>query len=253
MHTDTIHNVRRRRGGRAFTLAELLIVIVIIGLLMAILTPTITAIMQQVYTARSLARINELSNGANVFKEEFGKYPGQDDYGKHSQFSPPNWTYTYTGSQVLAAHMFGLYDEGNPNPYHVFDNGKLDDLLPTSKYAPYDPDVLKTIVGDGGTKVYLTISDGFPKARALCYYMSAQGLGINQFHYSQNEVYTGGNPGTPLGKKALARYETMIVEPRIDPGSYGTGARPAINNGHFLLIGPGKDNEFFTTDDVKNW
>lgn len=255
MHTDTIHNVRRRRAGRAFTLAELLIVIVIIGLLMSILTPTITAIMQQAYTANSLARINELSNGANVFKEEFGKYPGQDDYLKHSQFSAPAWIYSYTGSQVLAAHMFGLYDESNPNPYHVFDNGELDSLLPTSKYAPYDPDILKTIVGDGGTKLYLTISDGFPKARALCYYMSAQGLGTDQFHYSQNEVYTGGGAATADGKKAIKRFQTMIVEPRVDAGSYGPGVevKPAINDGQFLLIGPGKDNEFFSTDDVKNW
>ena len=253
MRIDTMHRLRRRRGESGFTLAELLIVIVIIGLLMSILTPTITAIMQQVYTANSRARFKELANGATAFKEEYGKYPGQDDYTKHSEPSRGTWAYSYTGSQVLAAHMFGLYDEGHVNPYHVFDNGDLGDLQPTSKYAPYEPDMLKTILDDDDKKYYLTISDGFPKARALCYYMSAQGIGVDQFHYEQNDVYTGGDRGSDTGKKTFRNFQTMIVEPRLDPSLYGSGAKPAVNDGAYLLIGPGKDGDFFTTDDVKNW
>ena len=253
MRTDTMHRLRRRRGESGFTLAELLIVIVIIGLLMSILTPTITAIMQQVYTANSLARINEVANGATVFKEEWGKYPGQDDYKKHSEPAGGSWSYSYTGSQVLAARMFGLYDDGHANPYHVFDNGDLGDLQPTSKYAPYAPDMLKTILGDDDKKHYLTISDGFPKARALCYYMSAQGIGVDQFHYEQNDVYTGGEKTSDTGKKTFRSFQTMIVEPRLNPDIYGEVSDAAVNDGGFLLIGPGKDGEFFTTDDVKNW
>lgn len=259
MRIDTMHRVRRRRGESGFTLAELLIVIVIIGLLMSILTPTITAIMQQVYTANSLARINELANGATVFKEEWGKYPGQDDYKKHSEPAGGSWSYSYTGSQVLAAHMFGLYDRTelpDGNPYHVFDDGDLSgpgDPQATSKYAPYEPDMLKTIVDDADKKYYLTISDGFPKARALCYYMSAQGLGVTQFHYEQNDVYTGGEKTSDTGKKPFSKFQTMIVEPRLDPDIYGKTFDAAVNDGGFLLIGPGKDGEFFTTDDVKNW
>ncbi|MHC4563661.1 MAG: type II secretion system protein [Planctomycetota bacterium] len=242
-HTD------RCRAG--FTLVELLVVISIIGLLVGILMPTIRAVLMQAYAADTQARIKSLSSGAITFKQDHQRYPGQDTYLEHGTPGGGSTIYTYSGSQVLAAHLFGLYDESKPSnpadltdgPYERFNSDYTGAITPTSDYAVYKPDMLRT-----RNDRPLTIVDCFPKARPLLYYMSAVGLGVDQFHYTQNSVYTGEGDS-----KLEQSFKKFTVDHTVDQDLYGSGTKPAVREGQFLLISPGKDKEYFTNDDLRNW
>jgi prepilin-type N-terminal cleavage/methylation domain-containing protein len=65
----------RGQNRRAFTLVELMVVIVIIGILMAILLPVIGRIRVNVNEARVITEINGLSTGIATFKSKFGVEP----------------------------------------------------------------------------------------------------------------------------------------------------------------------------------
>src|SRR5262245_26322839 len=62
-----------RRGG--FTLVELMVVVVIIGILLAILLPTIGAIRVKASEARAVREINGLSTAIGTFKSKYGSEP----------------------------------------------------------------------------------------------------------------------------------------------------------------------------------
>jgi len=229
-------------GARAFTLVELLVVMLIIGLLAAILTPTIASILQQGYLAKSTARADSLSQGADQYRHDTGDYPGQ---AKPDEFLTGS-DYDYTGSQVLAAHLFGLYDEEDSNPYAVFDDGVIPEDNPEKGlYAPLGEDILQTVYDVSDTPVYLTIVDCFPKAHPVAYYMSHPVPGVEQYQLDQNAAYTGDQQSTQ------DRFELMITDPRFADDYFEDP--PAIRDGMFLLISPGADGDWFGEDDVRNW
>ena len=60
---------------KAFTLIELLAVIAIIGILTAILFPTLTGIQTSVKKTASRARFNQWAAAIEAFKNEYGYYP----------------------------------------------------------------------------------------------------------------------------------------------------------------------------------
>ena len=65
-------NGRRRRG---FTLVEMIVVMAIIGLLAAILIPTIRAVMVRASESSIAVDLSNLDAGINQFKEKYGDYP----------------------------------------------------------------------------------------------------------------------------------------------------------------------------------
>ena len=235
-----------------FTLAELLVVIVILGLLATILTPTINSILQHTYQADTRQRIAGLSQGAHFFKEENTAFPGVKDYLDHSQ----NGTdYIYTGSQVLAANLFNFRhdDESSPthNPYHILDDGDISHMAPESKYAKYESGLLATVVDQEGDDRFLTIMDCFPRPRPIVYYMATSGIGTLQFHLQQNIVYT--KPEGVDQNKHQNAFEDFITDDRFSADYYDTQVRPAVNEEMFLIISPGIDVIYFNQDDAKNW
>lgn len=241
-----------------FTLVELLVVIVILGLLATILTPTINAILQHTYQADTKQRIHGLTEGAEFFKQEVGWFPGQEDYALHSQ----NGTdYIYTGSQVLAARLFDLYhdDPGSPghNPYHLLDpddTGGTAHRAPQGRYAKYESGMLATVVDRDGVSRPFTIMDCFPRPHPIAYYMSASGIGTQQFHLQQNMAYTVPS-SQDLGDQ-LDDFHALITDTRF-PSNYldpvDTSYKPSVRDGMFLLISPGIDGTWFNEDDVRNW
>ena len=249
MHCGNRHNPNDRTAG--FTLAELLIVIVIIGLLTTILMPTIGAILRQSYAADTAARIKSLDQGAFAFgRNNAQRYPGQMDFDAHSTTDTNNiTTYEFTGSQVLAAHLFGLYDDGDPDPYHSLRDGDGDPKEPASDWSPYKPGMLQTVTGENGTKYPFTIVDSFPTYKPICYYMAATGIGQYQFHYAQNEAYTG----APTDNQDRDFYG-MLVDPNAPQSLLGGGQdKPAVRDGQFVIISAGIDRNYFTQDDLKSW
>jgi general secretion pathway protein G len=66
-------NERRGRGG--FTLIELMVVVVIIGLLAAIIVPRLVTRAEHAKRTATKAQIKQFCNAVDMFKLENGKYP----------------------------------------------------------------------------------------------------------------------------------------------------------------------------------
>ncbi len=70
--TDHGPRTTRRRG---FTMIELLMVIIIIGILMALLLPAIQSAMRTARNAAVSSEINQLAQALENFKSRYGDYP----------------------------------------------------------------------------------------------------------------------------------------------------------------------------------
>ena len=66
---------RRYDSSRAFTLVELLVVIAIIGLLAAILLPTLTATRERARQTVCLGNLRQFMNAITMYMNDFGDYP----------------------------------------------------------------------------------------------------------------------------------------------------------------------------------
>lgn len=219
----------RSGAGAAFTLVELIVVMFIIGLLMALLVPTIGYIVRLGVTVGAQTRVDKLANAAEGYKLETGHYPGRRDTDRIGSKANPG---EYTGSQILAACVFDYpYSDigGNPGPD------------PASKYGGYEEgETLFTFDEGGDDERQQTLSDGFwGTPMAICYYVSWPGqTGRDQFHEADNSVYTAEHYATGQD------FTTFITDP-----SYGL----PYNDKTFLLISAGPDRKFFSDDDATNW
>lgn len=84
----------RRQGG--FTLIEIMVVVVIIGLLAAIVAPNIIGRIDQAAVARSRQDIRAIESALNLYRLDNFKYPSTDEglqalVTKPSDASAPNW------------------------------------------------------------------------------------------------------------------------------------------------------------------
>jgi len=212
---------------KAFTLAELLIVVVIIGLLALMLFPTIGAVIQKYYAMKTKTWVMSFNGGAQQYKIDNQFYPGQEDMDAWDPVAAGE-PVTYTGSQVLAAHMFG---------YEYTDIGTATIINPKSLYAPYDPKML----GEREGKPY-TLVDGFPTPRAICYFPAAEGLGRAQYRFDHNSVYL-----QEITTSAIFQ-QYYLRETRIEADT-----SEAARTGDFFILAAGADRIFKTDDDITNW
>ena len=215
------------RAAGGFTLTEVLVVMLILGLLMGILMPIIGVVRLRMQVGRSQVRKETISNAVVQFHMDYHYYPGQMDI--------DTWEGVYTGSQALAAHLFGYHDPAQADPY---EDVQLENPNPSSSsgYITWTPDMLFHR-GDGAMDRNF-LSDAFNTPKPLAYYPSGGGVGTAQFSYDLNSAFTGSNV-TSFGN-------------HIEDYSHGTADIP-YNDGGFLLIGPGADRIYFNEDDVHNW
>ena len=66
---------RKNRSARGFTLIELLVVITIVGMLAAILIPSINGALKSAKRARALSQIRDLDGAVKRYFAEYGKMP----------------------------------------------------------------------------------------------------------------------------------------------------------------------------------
>ena len=131
--------MRKRHG---FTLIELLTVVFIIGMLLAIVVPAITVIMQRAREQEARRELNAISQAVADYKTDFGAYPPSEpeevDYTQNSDL--PNNLAGFYGSASLVLYLNGQYSQaGAADGYQVTDDRKSAPM--DAKFQKWEPRV----------------------------------------------------------------------------------------------------------------
>jgi prepilin-type N-terminal cleavage/methylation domain-containing protein len=97
---------------RGFTLLELLVVISIIGILAAVLIPSLLAAKNDAYNARAKAELKEIDTALELYANDHGGYPPDADRG----LPPGLETYLGPGTWPAAPWPGSVYDWDNWAP-----------------------------------------------------------------------------------------------------------------------------------------
>lgn len=254
------------RGGAAgFTLIELLTVVAIIGLLVGMVVPTISSVLDALYAARTLSRIDNLANGARMYKVEGSgnKYFPAQQYAKNiletgstigtggslanGRAAPAS--YTNAGSALLGRILFTKTDPNATN------SNALPDLFPVGNWSVLDtdmldpPDVTTSTIGRDTPRPY-SIVDCSSHPLAILYFVSRlEKMGTRtpalQYTVNDNAVYIPDNTyrGARNDKGDLWDIQWFVIGGTIDPT-----VQPGVNDptpvikmdGQFVLIAAGK-------------
>jgi prepilin-type N-terminal cleavage/methylation domain-containing protein len=92
---------RFRRNQKGFTMIELMVVVVIVGILAAIAIPIYGKYVKQARTTEATGRMGEMITAAKAWAQEKGVWPTQDEFsqglGILDPTETPNFTYAITG------------------------------------------------------------------------------------------------------------------------------------------------------------
>ena len=261
-----MRTVRAKRRRIGLTLVELLVVIAVIGLLVSILVPVIKVVLDAAETARSRARIFDLSNGCYLYKDAKAFFPGQV---KHSELVGGSSGNDLTGSQLLAVELFGgsyatigdtLTDPPMEGDWASVKTKDIDKFKPVANgpwKARYSPKIGSVL-------------DQFSDSLAVLYYPCRKHLpstasADDLYPYSDNSVYVNSTDLYEEYKFANekdssyteAEYKAEMAEAFEDIREITTednGSTTTIgvrNPGAFILIGAGKDRLYLTNDDIR--
>ena len=104
MTTSKIHPARQRKSGQAFTLVELLGVIVVIGILAGITLGGAGAVRRQAAVGQAKAEIAALEAASARFQSELGFYPSNTSANPTTAFNPSAYQ---TAGSALFTNLFG--------------------------------------------------------------------------------------------------------------------------------------------------
>ncbi len=240
----------------AFTLVELLVVVGIIGLLIAILLPSLSGARKSAKNGDTKTRLKAIGDGLEMFKNDVGEYPDSAkqldptdaDYSATSAGEPPGYTHNGTilyGAQALARalvgkDLFGYVDSvrarkqdpsKNPSWYYNCTSGAASYTSPFPRTSPYfkDQDVFLRTNG---------ITEGtFPPAHSAARNNMTQLVLKDAFNHPV--LYYRANPLGAPDKKLLCDATADAA---------GIGGLPLYNPGthpyfpYYNLL----DNDFFT-------
>jgi len=101
-----LNNIKHRQGERGFTIVELLVVIVVIGILAAITIVSYTGITARAKTAQAQSNAGSVQSVAEVYYAEQMKYPSTvaTDFAATVAAKIPNGITVLTGAQVLTTN-----------------------------------------------------------------------------------------------------------------------------------------------------
>lgn len=104
--------LRRSASARAFTLIELLTVVAILGILAAILVPTVGSARTSAYKAKTRAQFSQWATGFEQFKQEYGSYPQLYTAGAQKLVNQGATT-TASGNHLFYDLMAGVKRDGS--------------------------------------------------------------------------------------------------------------------------------------------
>src|SRR5215475_3435364 len=106
-----------RSTSAGFTLLELLVVLVILGLLAAIATPQVMKYLSRARTQSAALQIHNLASALDLYRLDIGRYPSQEE-GLNSLVQAPPSVTTWNGPYVKKPEM--LIDPwGHPYIYRI--------------------------------------------------------------------------------------------------------------------------------------
>ena len=198
----------RRRSG--FTLIELLVVIAIIGILAAILIPTIAHVKETANKAKTRAQFSQIITAMESFKQEYGYYPS---IAKEGKIDGESFAYALMAKSDLA----GTAATSDTNVK------KFGNVKRISFYTPANNDVSTT--GEAGEKGELV--DAFGNTEFVVR-VDTNGDGHIDSADKRDGVYQ--SSWTPVKSisdsiREVTKYDTTLTEtpPRVGVAIYTAG------------------------------
>ena len=222
----------------AFTLVELLVVIGIIALLAAIVTP---AVMRAQTTARNAAiraEIAMLHMAIMNYKTEYGSFP------------PCKSEAGQTG--LAATHVKRLFPRSTPTPDSRTPDNAIVRWLRGYTSNPLDP------FGSGGEKREKLFDFDISRVTSLDQYYPSGKSGSPYIYINSNE-YVWDHDSNPTSAKVVQEFSltggTYFAHrvPTSATGAFNNIAQPAFNDDTFQILSAGRDEEFGTEDDLSNF
>jgi prepilin-type N-terminal cleavage/methylation domain-containing protein len=276
--------MRNENKNKGLTVVELLVVLAVMALLVSLLLPAVTMVINLAKTTKQKAQFATISIALETFRNDFGDYPESD-----------NLANDYCGAQKLSEAMVG-YDLFGVHPNTEFkSDGKWTTGPTPQEYTATDAANLKARKGPyievekaGAVKLDALYSNPSPLTAAtyvltdtfkkknvqspdkkfgmpILYYKAkvnkiehAQGASDNIYDFDNNKAlcYTltapwDGAPTTVLNDTQFYGDDYIANKNTDNPAASSTYL--PYNKDSFILISAGKDGLYGTDDDIFNF
>jgi general secretion pathway protein G len=123
---------KEKRGQRGFTLIEILIVVIIIGLIASLVAPNLMGRYERSKEEIAKAQVEMLASGVMSFKLDMNRYPAS--FEELIKATDPKWRGPYLSKQTIPKDPWGkdyVYKTpGDHGPFDIYSlgaSGKLDE------------------------------------------------------------------------------------------------------------------------------
>ena len=234
-------NAARKRPG--FTLVELLVVVGIIAILAALLTPVVMQSLAKARNAAIKAEIDMLHMAIMNYKNEYGSFP-------------PCIDSNGTASNLVNRHLLRLFprisSSGTATAFQVAQ------IRPESSIYPWlcgytdDPTDPLANVNASLTRNKLFDFDSSRVLSKLYYYPSGKQGSPFIYINSANYVIPGAGTVATYTYGDNTYYAHRVPLPAA-PTVFNNGSQPAFNPDTFQILCAGRDEQFGTDDDLSNF